>query len=65
MNRPVAYIDFHKGGGPYLKKIFGEGRGLSRVALGATYVWCVLRREMKTYQQSLSFTFFIGLAILF
>ena len=23
----VAYIDFHKGGGPYLVKIFGEGWG--------------------------------------
>ena len=23
----MAYIDFHKGGGPYLVKIFGEGWG--------------------------------------
>ena len=54
----VAYIDSHKGGRAILGEKIWLGVGLSRVALGAT---CV----MKTYQQSLSFTFFIGPTILF
>ena len=63
-SKSVAYIDFHKGGA-ILGEKFWWGVGLSRVALGATCVWFSLRRAMKTYQQSLSFTFFICPTILF
>ena len=44
---PVAYIDFHKGGGPYLLKYFlnGGGGGVLGVAGVSCWgcAWCDLR----------------------
>ena len=54
----MAYIDFHKGGGILVEK-FAE-REVSRVVLGANYVWFGLIHLMKPYQQSLRLPFFFG-----